>query len=103
MSEPIPFVPNPSETPVSASVDLNPVQQDADETKKLRAAKEKALLDPHVKELQDKLDSAPDNEAAATSRRYHKALYAKMREIDPSIKDRIDHDEAAFMKLLDKQ
>jgi hypothetical protein len=53
--------------------------------------------------LQSKADAAsePDAQLKAT-KAYYKALYGKMREVNPSMKDRIDRTEAAAMRRLER-
>ena len=69
----------------------------------LTAAKARALADPHIQDLQSAMDGATGDDAKAASRRYYKALYEKMREIDPSVKDRIDRTEAATMRRVEQE
>ncbi len=68
---------------------------------KYNDAKAKALEDPEIVELKHKADATPDEaEGRKALRAYNRALYNKMRRIDPSIKDRIDRIEAGVMKRL---
>jgi hypothetical protein len=74
---------------------------EAAERTKFSDAKTKALEDGEVQELKLKADTAPsEEEARKAMRTYNKALFRKMRSIDPSIKDRIDATEAAIMRRL---
>ncbi len=71
---------------------------------KYDAAKTKAAEDPEIKALKQKADEAvTDDEANKAQRAYNKALFAKMRKLDPLIKERIDKMEAAMMKRLGDQ
>ena len=64
-------------------------------------AKRKALEDSRVQELKEKADNAPDDsEGQKAMRTYNRALFEKMRKLDPSIKERIDGTEAALLKRL---
>jgi hypothetical protein len=81
----------------------SPVEIEAEETKHFQDAKLKAEEDPRVQELQSKMDTAVGDEAHAAARRYYKALYEKMREIDPTINDRIDRTEAASLRRIEQQ
>lgn len=101
----VPFVPSGTEQQqVAPTVETkSPVEIEQEESKRFQAAKEKALTDPHVKELQDAADNATGDDMKAASRRYFKALYGKMREIDPSVKDRIDRTEAAALRRADQE
>jgi hypothetical protein len=71
------------------------------EDAKFKAAKDQAMADPEIQGLRQKSDAALDpDEGRKAMRAYNKALYRKMRSIDPSIKDRIDATEAAIMRKL---
>lgn len=103
MTSQVPFVPTPAEKPQEPTVETkSPLEEEAEESSHFQAAKAKALDDARVKELQAKADEATGAEAKTASRRYYKALYDKMREIDPSVKDRIDRTEAATMRRLEQ-
>ena len=68
---------------------------------RFRDVKAKALADPHVKELQEKSDNAAEgDEQQKASREYYRALFNKMRRLDPSLKERIDRTEAATLRRL---
>ena len=79
---------------------ISPVQEEADETAHFEGAKAKALQDPHIQALQAKVDAASADELRSASRRYYRALFSKMRDIDPSITDRIDRAEAATLRRV---
>jgi hypothetical protein len=71
------------------------------ERQKFAEAKRKALEDSTVQDLKLKADSAPnEDEARKALRSYNRALFQKMRGLDPSIKDRIDATEQAIIKRL---
>jgi hypothetical protein len=68
---------------------------------KYDAAKVKAAEDPEVKKMKEKADAAPTEEDARKALRdYNKALFKRMREIDPSIKERVDRMETAVLNRL---
>ncbi|MDB6173585.1 MAG: hypothetical protein JWL59_2896 [Chthoniobacteraceae bacterium] len=68
---------------------------------KLSEAKTKALEDPELRAIKSKADAAlSDEESRKTLRIYNKALFSKIREIDPSIKERADRMEIAILKQL---
>jgi len=74
---------------------------EAVENWKYTEAKRKALEDAEAQELRAKADNAADEaEARRAMRGYNKALFARMRRIEPSLKERIDGTEAALMKRL---
>lgn len=105
MSSQVPFVPNPNEqAPVAPLVETKtPAEEEAEESSRVQAAKSKALQDQKIEELQTKADSLTGDDAKAATRRYYKALYEKMREIDPSVRDRIDRTEAASLRRLEQE
>jgi hypothetical protein len=81
---------------IDEGADPNTVEQ-----AKFDAAKAKALEDSEIQELKQKSDAALDEtEGPKAMRAYNKALFRKMRSIDPSIKERIDATEAAIMRKL---
>jgi len=76
----------------------------AQETARFQQAKAKALADKRIKDLQEKADSAPNEDAQQkASKAYYKALYDRMRKIDPGLKDRIDRTENATMKQMERK
>jgi hypothetical protein len=67
-------------------------------------AKATAQQDGEVLALKEKADTAPsDEEARRALRAYNKALFARMRKADPSIKERADRMEAAVLKRLEEK
>ncbi len=86
--------------PVPPSADAD---ADAQDKYRYEVAKNKALQDSEVQKLKEKADGATtDEEAKKSQRAYNKALFSKMRSIDPSIKDRADRIEATIMKRLEE-
>ena len=76
-------------------------EADALEKQKYDQARAKAVADPKIQELRGKADLAPsENESRKALRDYNKAMFKRMKEIDPSIKDRVDRMEAAVMSRL---
>lgn len=87
----------------SASPEGAAAAEDADtkEQARFEAARTKALDDPHVKSLKDKADAAStEEESHTTLRAYNKALFEKIRKIDPSVSDYSDQLEKAILKRL---
>ena len=85
--------------------DFPPSTDNADaeiiEKQKYDAAKAKAVADPKVQELRGKADLAnSEDESRKALRSYNKAMFKRMKEIDPSIKDHVDRMEAAVMSRL---
>jgi hypothetical protein len=107
MTSQVPFVPVPGEPPAKPEEPVvetkTPQEEEAEESNHFQAAKAKALQDPRIQDLQSKSDSATGDAAKAAMRRYYKALYDKMREIDPTVKDRIDRTEAATMRRVEQE
>ena len=74
---------------------------EAAEKQKYEQAKAKATADPKVQELRSKADLSPSEEESRKALRvYNKAVFKRMKEIDPSIKDHVDRMEAAVMSRL---
>ena len=87
------------------SQDFPPSTDNADaeivEKQKYEQAKAKAVADPKVQELRGKADdAASEDESRKALRAYNKAMFKRMKEIDPSIKDHVDRMEAAVMSRL---
>jgi hypothetical protein len=74
---------------------------EAQEKWKYDEARTKASEDQEVRTLKEKADASPnEDEGRRALRAYNKALFDKMRRIDPTIKERIDAMEAGVMKRL---
>jgi len=74
---------------------------EAQEKWKYDEAHKRALEDPDVQALKQKADGVTDPEDGRRAlRAYNKALFNKMRSIDPSVKERVDAIEAGVMKRL---
>ncbi len=64
------------------------VPANADDATKFRAAKSQAMEDAHIKELKNKADSEVNEaEAHKALTNYNRALFQKIREVDPSVSD----------------
>ena len=72
-----------------------------DDLTKFRNAKSKALEDAHIKELKSKADSEV-NEAEAHKAlvNYNRALFQKIREVDPSVSDYAGKVEQSMTKRI---
>ncbi len=105
MTSQIPFVaPEEKEKPEAPLVETKtPAEEEAEETSHLQAAKAKALQDQRIQDLQSKADATTGDEAKTATRRYYRALYEKMRQIDPSLKDRIDRTEEATLRRVEQE
>ena len=103
MTTQVPFVPAGDKSAASAAETKSPIEQEAEETNHFQLAKAKALEDKHVQDLQAAADSATGDDVKTASRRYYKALFGKMREIDPSLTDRIDRTQAAALRRVEQE
>ncbi len=66
-------------------------------------ARKTAAEDPKVLELREKADLAKTEEAGSKAMKaYLRALYAKMRVLEPSLEERINLTEAAALKAVTK-
>jgi len=71
------------------------------EDERFANARKTASEDPKILELREKADLAKTGEAGAKAMRaYLKALYGKMRTLEPSLEERIDLTEAAALKAV---
>ena len=86
--------PIPAAKPVATHVQPKP-ESEAARAAKSRSVEGRAVEDPAVRDLKKKIYSAKtDEEQAAAYREYRRGLYQKMRELEPSLKERIDAAEA---------
>jgi hypothetical protein len=77
---------------------------DAIEKAKYDEVKSRAAADEKVAALKQKAEAAPtEEEGRKDLRAYNKALFQKMRALDPSLKARIDRMEAAVLKQLGEE
>lgn len=94
LSESVPFVSAPEKVEVPKPV-TKPLVGSPSSDDPYQIARAKALEDAQVKALQDKADSAiSEEEQRQATREYYKALFNKIRKIDPSLKERVDRMEA---------
>ncbi len=95
---------NPAVAPSKATPAPAPTAGADEETVeryKFAEAKRKALEDSALQDLKLKADTTPSEaDARKALRTYNKALFQKMKKIDPSISERIDATEAAILKRL---
>ena len=72
-----------------------------DDPVKFRAAKLVAMEDPAIKDLKTKADSEVDEaEAQKALSAYNRALFRKIREVDPSVSDYADRVEQSMTKRI---
>ncbi len=98
MTGEIPFVstsPAASATPKQLSLE----DQEAKDRARYHELKAKALEDDGIKALKDKADNAAGDDTEA-EKAYNKALFKKLRSMDPSISDYIDRMEKATIKRI---
>ena len=103
MTSQVPFVPTEEKSAGPVAESRSPLEVEATEASHFQAAKAKALADKRVQELQAAADTATGDEAKTASRRYYKALFSKMREIDPTVTDRINRTEAAALRRVEQE
>lgn len=73
------------------------------EDERFAAARKAAAEDPKVVELREKADASKNDESAGRlMRSYLRALYGKMRTLEPSLEERINLTEAAALKAAGK-
>lgn len=74
------------------------------EKSKYDEAKTRAMQDPEVQRAKEKADTALSEEDGRVAlRAYNRALFGKMRELDDSIRERIDTTEEAILKRLSEK
>ena len=111
----MPFVSQPSSAPNTGATapenaqpktiggGISSAEEDAKEHAHFQQIKAQALEDKKIRDLQDKADNAQnDDEQRKASKEYYKALYGKMRKLDPSLKEHIDRVENVTIKRLDQ-
>ncbi len=73
------------------------------EDERFANARKAAAEDPKIVELREKADLSKTKEAADRAMRsYLRALYGKMRTLEPALEDRINLTEAAALKAVSK-
>ena len=107
MGDQVPFVSQPGPSGNGGNKEESKTTGGGDEESKEKAhfqeVKAKALEDKSIQALQDKADNATsDDEHRKASKDYYKALYGKMRKIDPSLKEHINGVENARMKRFEQ-
>jgi hypothetical protein len=103
MTSDVPFVPtqtSPASTPAETPKPVSLEEQEAKDKARYHEIKAKALEDSDLKALKEKADNATGDDERTAERAYNKALFKKLREIDPSISDYLDRMEKATMKRL---
>jgi hypothetical protein len=92
----------PAATNATAPTEAAPeVDPEVKEKAHFEAAKAKASEDAQIKSLKAKADSATTEEESKTAlRNYNKALFQKIKKIDPSVSEWSDRMEAAILKRL---
>ena len=77
--------------------------QEAIEKAKYDEVKSRAAADPQIAELQSKADTATSEEDGRKAlRTYNKALFQKMRTLEPGLDARIDRMESAVLKRINE-
>jgi hypothetical protein len=100
MTNDVPFV--TTTAPASATPKVLSVEdQEAKDRARFHELKAQALADQAIKAMRDKADSMTGDAGREAERAYDKALFDKVRQIDPSISDYVDRLEKATMSRLD--
>lgn len=81
-----------------------PAEPELDDATKYKNAKAKAAEDAAIKDLKTKADSAiEEDDAHRASVAYNKALFRKIRQLDPSLENYVEKLEDAMMKRLNAE
>jgi hypothetical protein len=92
-----------SEETTLGSVPAANTAQEARERAQYRSVRAKALENKQIQQLRDQMDAAgTDQQRKAAAKKYYNTLFEKMREIDPSLKDRINRMEAAAQRRMSR-
>jgi hypothetical protein len=79
------------------------VEAEAEENTRFEAARALAFEDAAVKKLREKAENVTgEAEGTKALKEYFKALYGKMRSLEPALKERVDLTEAAALRQLEK-
>ena len=80
-----------------------PAVKAGSEDERFANARKAAAEDPKILELREKADLAKTEEAGTRAMRaYLRALYGKMRALEPRLEERISLTEAAALKAVSK-
>jgi hypothetical protein len=89
--------------PASSSASKGAASKGGTEDERFANARKAAVEDPKIAELREKADLAKTKDASDRAMRaYLRALYGKMRTLEPSLEDRINLTEAAALKAVSK-
>ena len=90
----------PSATPPT---DVSIVQADIDEEQRYQAAKTKAENEPAIQKLKFKADGALTlNEARVTLAAYNRALFRRIGQIDPAVKEHAELVQNAILRQMEE-
>jgi hypothetical protein len=91
----------PASTEPAPSSDTPTIHSDLDEERRYRDAKTKAENDPEVRKLKLKADTALTTaEARETLIAYNQALFRKVAQLDPGLKEHADLVENAILRRI---
>lgn len=95
-------MPTPGPNGEHTTAPIANIENQTQERARYREIKAVALDDKEIKSLKEKADAATsDEDQRAASKAYYKALFNKMRTLDGSLSDYIDHMEKATYRRLD--
>ena len=94
----------PAEAPKRKAVPTKVASKETvSEDERFNIARKTAAEDPKVKELREKADQAKNEDTGSKAMRaYLRALYGKMRSLEPTLEERINLTEAAALKAVSK-
>lgn len=101
MTNDVPFVNTTAPAASAAPKVLSVEDQEAKDRARFHELKAQALEDPAIKALREKADTTTGDAGREAMRAYDKALFDKVRKMDPSISDYVDRLEKATMSRLD--
>jgi uncharacterized protein YkwD len=88
----------PQPTPEKPAAQQPSAEDELRQTARYREVERIALKDKNVLEWKDKIHSATtDEEQRMAAQQYYKTLFNKMRQLDPSLRSRIDRIEATTL------
>lgn len=97
MTNDTPFVQAPAaSTPKPVSVE----DQDAKDKARFHELRAQALQDPAIKALRDKADTTTGDAGKEAEKAYDKALFDKVKQLDPSVSDYVDRVEKFTLDRL---
>ena len=101
MTNTVPFVPSPTPAVAKTPRPLSVEDQEAHDKARFTELKAQAVQDPAIKVLRDKATTSTGAAGRDAEKAYEKALFDKVRSMDPSISDYVDRLEKYALKRLE--